>query len=443
MGDIFRRTEFIDWLGEQRPFYGNFIEATPPPPSPTPTPSANPTSTPTSTPTQTPTQTRTPTQTPTQTRTPAPSPTGGLTAQVLINNCDANITITGDTWGVAWNEAEFTGTAGSQKSEVQVCVPVEFPVCGNTYDIQISYPPGYSDCNTFDRIFYQIGTFSGLTFGNYRWNAVRSIYKNGNFVFSGATLVSWDPTPNTNLGCILDIIGQIAGFDFFVSGATIPTTTPTQTPSQTPTQTSTPGVTPTNTPTNTSTPTNTITPTPTFTPTASAPLPNCAWNLTSLRWDNDTNEWDDCTISPPIPYICDSELEITGSSNPNIPDGIYQRVLTTTGGTAFTGGWAYDTIGTNYPFVIGPDSQGNTWAVYTNYNGSIEHTIVRFDNPTGSTTESWICVETDGSYVDNNSTWLGTSLMGTAGGWIEESGIRYISGGTYSNFTLTYSNPCP
>ena len=31
MGDIFRNTEFVDWLGEQRPFYGNFVGVESPP----------------------------------------------------------------------------------------------------------------------------------------------------------------------------------------------------------------------------------------------------------------------------------------------------------------------------------------------------------------------------------------------------------------------------
>jgi len=60
MGEIIRNTQFIDWLGEQRPFYGNFVGATPDSPLPSPTPTITPTNT--GTPNSTPTQTPTPTQ---------------------------------------------------------------------------------------------------------------------------------------------------------------------------------------------------------------------------------------------------------------------------------------------------------------------------------------------------------------------------------------------
>ena len=78
MGNITRNTQYIDWLGEERPFFGNFIAATSEvPPSPTPTPSVTPQISPTPTNTETPTPTVTPTNTitPTTTTTPTPTPT--------------------------------------------------------------------------------------------------------------------------------------------------------------------------------------------------------------------------------------------------------------------------------------------------------------------------------------------------------------------------------
>ena len=49
---VTKNTQFIDWLGEQRPFYGHRIfSISDPSPSPTPTPSITPTLTSTPTPT--------------------------------------------------------------------------------------------------------------------------------------------------------------------------------------------------------------------------------------------------------------------------------------------------------------------------------------------------------------------------------------------------------
>lgn len=172
-----------------------------------------------------------------------------------------------------------------------------------------------------------------------------------------------------------------------------------------------------NPPSPTPSPTNTNTPTPSLTPTQ--------------------------TPSPSGVYICETELVVSNSTQPSfLPNGTYHRVLSTTGGTSFQGGYATDPPGTNYPFTIGADSLGNTWAVYTQYSGSVEFTIVRFDNPTGSTTESWIVVKTDGSYVDNNNIWLGTRIITTTGGVIKD-GINYIPPSSYADADITYSSPCP
>jgi hypothetical protein len=75
MADVFRNVEWINWLGEDRPFYGNFVRAEPnftltPTPTPSITPSNSATPQPTTTPTNTGTPTNTPTVTPTQTKEP-------------------------------------------------------------------------------------------------------------------------------------------------------------------------------------------------------------------------------------------------------------------------------------------------------------------------------------------------------------------------------------
>ena len=76
MGNITRNTQYIDWLGEERPFFGNFIAATSEvPPTPSITPSNTPTTTLTATPTPTPSITASPTPTPTPTTTNTPTPT--------------------------------------------------------------------------------------------------------------------------------------------------------------------------------------------------------------------------------------------------------------------------------------------------------------------------------------------------------------------------------
>lgn len=73
MGDnLIRDVQFIDWLGEQRPFYGHKIISVPS--TPTPTPTATNTPTPSVTPTYTPTKSVTPTKTPTNTPTPTITP---------------------------------------------------------------------------------------------------------------------------------------------------------------------------------------------------------------------------------------------------------------------------------------------------------------------------------------------------------------------------------
>lgn len=155
------------------------------------------------------------------------------------------------------------------------------------------------------------------------------------------------------------------------------------------------------------------------------------------------------TPTPTIPFICSTELEITNSTYSVIPNGTYQRVLSTTGGTSFVGGYAVpDNITGENPFVIGPDSVGNTWAVFTLYTGSTEYTIVRLDNPTGTTTERWICVETLGSYVDNTGIEQAASLFSlTDSGGILDGGVYYIPPGTYNlvgaSLNLNYVSPCP
>jgi hypothetical protein len=197
-----------------------------------------------------------------------------------------------------------------------------------------------------------------------------------------------------------------------------PTPTPTPTPSSTR-----PTPTPTRTPT--ATPTTTLTTTPTQTQTRTP------------------------TATPTIPFICSTELEIINSTYSLIPNGTYQRVLSTTGGTSFVGGYAVpDNITGENPFVVGPDSVGNTWAVFTLYTGSTEYTIVRLDNPTGTTTETWICVETLGSYVDNTGIGGASSLFSsTDSGGILDGGVYYIPPGTYNlggaSLNLNYVSPCP
>jgi hypothetical protein len=85
-----------------------------------------------------------------------------------------------------------------------------------------------------------------------------------------------------------------------------PTSTQTSTPTQTPTSTETPvpssSATPTNTPTNTetptNTPTNTATPTNTPSPTPTIPPLDCTWSGTTSLWENNINEWQECSRLP-------------------------------------------------------------------------------------------------------------------------------------------------
>ena len=245
MGDIIRNTEFVDWLGEQRPFYGNFIAATSfASPSPTPTPSITASNTPTPSTTVPVTPTPTKTSTPTPTRTPQPTPVIGLTSQIFINANDGNVTITGNTWQVNFDGYDYSGSTGSTKSQVTICVEfVSFPQKGFNYYYIINYPPGftYSSGATFNEFLLEIGDFQGQFLGNYRWNATITRYLNAVQVGSPiSTVVNYDPTPTSSGGCLLDIF--MNSDDFFVEP--LPTTTPTPTPTKTQTPTPTPSLTP-------------------------------------------------------------------------------------------------------------------------------------------------------------------------------------------------------
>jgi hypothetical protein len=75
-----------------------------------------------------------------------------------------------------------------------------------------------------------------------------------------------------------------------ITASSTPTNTPTNTATPTPTETIPP--TPTNTPTNTQTPTSTATPTPTLPPL------DCTWSGTTSLWENNINEWQECSRLP-------------------------------------------------------------------------------------------------------------------------------------------------
>jgi hypothetical protein len=129
MGDIIRNTEFVDWLGEQRPFYGNFVAATqvgPPPtpsitPSNTPTPSVTPPVTPTTTVTITPTGTLTPTPTPTL-------PAGSTEAYAFLNQ----VVLTGGTVTAPMSAATITFFQGLFTNNLWNKLYAFYPFIGGT-----------------------------------------------------------------------------------------------------------------------------------------------------------------------------------------------------------------------------------------------------------------------------------------------------------------------
>jgi len=273
MGDIIRNTEFVDWLGEQRPFYGNFIAATAfASPSPTPTPSITasntptpsitasasptPTRTSTGTPTQTPTSTLTPTTTttltatPTNTSTPTRTPTNTPTPS---NNavCNFEIVETNAT------EPDFNGTY-------------------NYFGI------GYWDR---DNDIIVLGTYLGNSYIIYREGAT-----NNYIIWSPDFATAWQ---NVNTGtedteALNNQTITIGGINYPKAGTTssgailtypsvCTTLTPTPTITASQTQTPTPSITASKTPTPTTTTTLTTTPsqTPTLTKTpTNTPTPS-------------------------------------------------------------------------------------------------------------------------------------------------------------------------
>lgn len=141
MGDnIIRDVQFIDWLGEQRPFYGHKIMSIPSTPTPTPTATNTPTPsvTPTFTPTKSVTPSKTPTNTPTLTKTPTTTPTPTQTPTYTPSSTNApissNLVLSGTS---AFSQylgtyTQFNPTGYWQQVPVS---PPEIVQCGGDYSI--------------------------------------------------------------------------------------------------------------------------------------------------------------------------------------------------------------------------------------------------------------------------------------------------------------------
>jgi len=223
MADVFRNTQFVNWFGEERPFYGKFVRATsliPP----------------------------TPTATPTPTKTPQPTPIIGLTSQTIIAVNDGNVTITGYTWQVDFNGNAYTSQTGTTKAEVRICGAWDvFPSIGELLSWQIYYPTGFTRAaGSWDNIVIEIDSFEGLILGNYRWSGRYTKTWEGADVSTGTATINYDPTPNTDNGCRLDILTNDDDFLVAVKPTPTPTATATNTPTltRTPTNTPTPSLTP-------------------------------------------------------------------------------------------------------------------------------------------------------------------------------------------------------
>ena len=198
MGNIHRNTEYVDWLGELRPLYGNVVEATslaPPTPTPTPSTTAPITPTPTNTPTNTTTPTNTPTNTTTPTNTPTPSPppfdsdAAAYLAEVLAQGGTLNATISGAT------NTMFTDLKLEGLYNKLFCL---YPLIGETADSHA--------INAVNLTAFTIGWTAGITHDSLgsKGNGT-SAYGNSNWVQNSETTAS-----NTSLGFYMSVSGNNA-----------------------------------------------------------------------------------------------------------------------------------------------------------------------------------------------------------------------------------------
>ena len=227
-----------------------------------------------------------------------------------------------------------------------------------------------------------------------------------------------------------------------ISVTTTPTSTPTNTPTRTPNVTSTSTSTPTNTPTrtpqvtSTSTPTNTPTKTPQVTSTSTP-------TNTPTRTPNVTSTPTLTSTPTPTNTICWDSFTISGSSAPTpLPNGIYQEMITYSGGS-LSSGWASGPAPFN--FVNGTAPDGNDYRVFGHYDGTNYYNYLWWSN---AGTENWRCVKTTGNYWVLGGTYVSNITGGaTATGSTTPDGVYYYPiAQTYTGFpsyTLLRGSICP
>jgi hypothetical protein len=195
-----------------------------------------------------------------------------------------------------------------------------------------------------------------------------------------------------------------------------PTPTPSITPSHTPTSTipSTPTPTTTQTPTNTQTPTVTNTQTPTNT---SSPTPT------------------------PTSVICWDSFTISGSGVSALGNGIYQELITYSGGS-LSSGWVSGSG--EGDFINGTAPDGNDYKVFGSYDGTYYYTYL-WNIFSGF--ENWGCFRTTGNYYVLGGTFVNRINLINSTGSTTPNGVYYYpiaqTYGSFPSYTLTRGSICP
>jgi hypothetical protein len=263
------------------------------------------------------------------------------------------------------------------------------------------------------------------------------------------------------------------------------TSTPTQTASETPTPTpsitasSTPTNTPTNTETPTNTPTNTETPTNTPSPTPTLPPLDCNWSGTTSLWENNINEWQECsrlpeptvtptpsitasntptpsntatltptptrtlpptpTPTPTQPDFCPTQMVVAQSTTSLLDNGLYERQFMLSG-TSIEWGYAVISGSTGY-VVSGANPDNSKYPIFQlsgvgNYNTF----ILAYD--TSNNYLGWYAQEQSTNILESGVTWSGSSILVTSG-FLEKPGqVYYPPIGSGAVAYLGYPSEC-
>jgi hypothetical protein len=206
---------------------------------------------------------------------------------------------------------------------------------------------------------------------------------------------------------------------------------PTPTPSITPSHTPTPTTTLTSTPTQTSTPTTTLTSTPTPTQTNTPTT-----TLTSTPTNTST------PTPTPTSIICWDSFTISGSSAPiALPNGIYQEMITYSGGS-LSSGWITNLSG-NFVFNDGTAPDGNDYKVFGHYDGTYYYNYIWWTN---AGTSTWRSVKSTENYWILGGTYFGNVTANNTGSTTPDGTYYYPIAQTYTGFpayTIIRGSICP